>query len=130
VRCSSGTLGVVTTSRFDERLQPETYVNDDVRVRVAATQHNEDLWISERLWARLWDLGRANELHLLQLLDGAPEPITLSSAQASKLLDELAFAASVSKADEALAAELAKLLPLVARVAGSTGDEVLTVEGP
>jgi hypothetical protein len=120
----------MTTSRFDDRLQPETYVHDDVRVRVAATRQNQDLWISQRLWERLWNLGRAYELHLLQLLDGGPEPVALNPVQAVTPLDELAFAASVSNADEALAAEFAKLVPLVARVARSTGDEVLVVEGP
>jgi hypothetical protein len=120
---------LVTNSRFDHLLDPQTYRDDDERVRIAAATTVRK-WISERIWNRLWNIGRAYELHRLSLLDGSSESVTLHPVQAANLLDEFEFVAALAHDDRALTAEVATLSPLIVVASRSTTAEALTIERP
>jgi hypothetical protein len=124
-----GQYALVTNSRFDHLLDPQTY-RDDERVRIAAGNDGEEVWISERIWNRLWNIGRAYELHRLSLLDGSSESVTLNPVQAANLLDEFEFVAALAHDDNALTAEVATLSPLIVVASRSTTAEALTIERP
>jgi hypothetical protein len=81
------------TSSFDGLLDPSTYAYDEP-VRIAADE--AEFWVSERVWNRLWHMGCAYDLHLLKLLDGGSDVVTLNAIQAAALIDELAFVRTVT----------------------------------
>jgi hypothetical protein len=112
----------------DSRLDPNTYA-DDEPVRVASSAGSE-AWVAERVWHRLWNLGRAYELHLVGVLAGGTDPVRLNAQQARHMLDELAFITAVVSADAAIATAVAMMSPVVREVAHGRADEMLTVEGP
>ncbi|HVA07297.1 MAG TPA: hypothetical protein VNG12_11210 [Acidimicrobiales bacterium] len=111
-------------SDLDSRLIPMEY-DDDEPVHVYIPDGAER-WIPERLWFRLFNLGRAYETHLLPLLPGTTEPQTLNGQQVATLIDEVEFLMSIVD-DTALSGVTEDLLPLLAE-ARNAGT--LVVEGP
>lgn len=80
-----------------DRFDAQTYA-DDEPVRVFRPDRygsdDEGVWIPERLWHRLRNIGAAYQLHLLPLLDGTEDPVFLNSVQVERLLQELRFVGS------------------------------------
>ena len=83
---------IVTLDRFDDRLDPATYSDDDGTVGVFESDPSEgdSLWISERLFRRLTAVASGYELHTLPMLGGSV-PVRLNGQRCQSLLDELAF---------------------------------------
>jgi hypothetical protein len=103
----SGFAGRLTRSAYDDDEPVHVYVPKGV-----------ELWIPERLWFRLVNLGRAYETHLLPLLAG--------TAESQTLIDEVEFLMTIVD-DEALLTVAADLLPLLVE-AKTTGT--LLIEAP
>lgn len=114
-RAVSGFAGRLTRSAYDDDEPVHVYVPKGV-----------ELWIPERLWFRLVNLGRAYETHLLPLLAGTAESQTLSGQQVVTLIDEVEFLMTIVD-DEALLTVAADLLPLLVE-AKTTGT--LLIEAP
>jgi hypothetical protein len=114
------------TSSFDGLLDPSTYAYDEP-VRIAADE--AEFWVSERVWNRLWHMGCAYDLHLLKLLDGGSDVVTLNAIQAAALIDELAFVRTVTT-DGILTATIEEVGDLAQRAAHSGRDGAFSVEGP
>ena len=121
----TGQSACVTTS-FDGLLDPSTYA-DDEPVRIAADE--VEFSVSERVWNRLWHIGYAYDLHLLKLLDGGTDVVTLNAIQAAALSDELAFVPTVTT-DRMLMATIDEVGDLAQRAAHSGRDGAFSVEGP
>jgi hypothetical protein len=84
---------LVTSDRFSDRLDPDSFADDPVvGVFESDASEADALWISERLFGRLVHFAQAYELHTLPQLGGT-DPVRLGQAQCQSLLDELAFVA-------------------------------------
>ena len=81
-----------------DRFDAQTYADDEpVRVFRPDRYGSDDdgVWVSERLWHRLRQIGAAYQLHLLPLLDGTTDPVFLNPAQVERLVEELRFVTSI-----------------------------------
>jgi hypothetical protein len=110
---------------FEHLLDPSAY-EDDPPVRVEGD--GRELWVSERIWNRLWHVGAAYHLHLIPLLDGRTEPVSLNAVQAEDLGEELAFIETVST-DRVLLATVEQVSNLARQAARSGKEQAFTVEG-
>jgi hypothetical protein len=123
---SRSTQSAWVSTFFDGLLDPSTYA-DDEPVRVAVDR--AELWVSERVWSRLWHIGCAYDLHLLKLLEGGTDRVTLNANRAAALGDELAFVRTVTT-DRVLMATIDDMSDLAVRAAQSGRDGAFSVEGP
>lgn len=118
------------TDRFVDRLDPETYANDDGGVEVFECDPSDAdaLWLSERVFRRLTYVARAYELHAVPLLD-APNPVTLNRARCEAVVDEIEFVAE--RLDDPVAAGAAQSITdyLVTRLRRPSWDGDVTFEG-
>ena len=120
----------VPIDRFADRLDPETYADDDEVVGVFEVTPADDdaLWLSARLFRRLTYIARAYELHALPLLDD-PEPVVLNRPRCEAVVDEIEFVAA--RLDDPLTITLAQSVAdyLAVRMRRPTCDGTVTVEG-
>jgi hypothetical protein len=116
-------------SPFADRLNSDSYA-DDPLVGVFAYDFTDptEIWVPERLWARLVAIGAAYQLHYLPLLDGSPESRTLDATQANALVEELDFIRSLT-VDPLLESTAAEVLALVVRASRSGSRPALRIEG-
>jgi hypothetical protein len=119
------TLFVEGCMDFRATLNPASY-GDDVEICIAAEGASaSDQWISEQLFYRAVNLGRAYGLHNLSRLDQTRE---MNAAQADGLVAELEFLSTLLDRDAALSQALARLIAAsVACV--RTGEEARLVIG-
>jgi len=109
--------------RFRERLDPGSFADDEVvgiaavEAALSVTEVPEGSWIfvSERLYERLLNLGRAYSLHFAALLDLHGET-KLNSVQCESFLEEVEFLDEVIL-DPAISEVLAKLVARLMEVA-------------
>ena len=112
-------------TRFAKRLDPTTYAGDtQVHFGVSAPGGEPEQWsgFSERLVARLNNLGVAYELHHVSLID-IYDDTRFNSTQCEKLREELAFLAEVVK-DPTLT-DLVKTIHSLAGRVSSTGSRLV-----
>ena len=89
--------------RFDDRLDPNTFAEDEP-VGVSCPETDIEAWVPEDLFFRMQSIAAGYRLHVLPLL-GEGSLWSLSVPQAESLCDELAFLAKVTN-DAALLAQL------------------------
>ncbi|WP_133176521.1 hypothetical protein [Nocardioides currus] len=117
------------SDRFADRLDPETYADDDAGVEVFETDPSEGdaLWLSERVFRRLLHAARAYELHTVPLLDER-DPVGLNRARCQAVVDEIAFVAE--RLRDPVAARAAQTITdyLVARLRQPSWDGTVTFD--
>lgn len=120
----------VAPSDFADRLEAETYRDDDGRVGVfeVAASDADALWLSERLFRRLTLVAQAYELHTLPLLGGV-DAVTLTKPMCASLVDELGFI--TDRLDDQLAHDTAQALSdfILHRLRRPGWDGTVIIEG-
>lgn len=120
----------MTTNDFADRLDANTYQDDDGQVGVYELDPSDTdaLWLSERLFQRLTLVARAYELHTLPLLGGL-EPVTLTRPMCQSFIDELGFV--TDRLNDPVAHEVAQALAdfVAIRLRRPGWDGSVTVEG-
>lgn len=88
--------------------------------------------MSEQLFDRLMELGRAYRLHVMTLLAESPrhEPAWINGQQAEALVEEVEFLRDLAAPDTALTEIVAALLPLIVEAARYGDRNALVVDGP
>jgi hypothetical protein len=119
----------VASEAYADRLQPETYADDEV-VGVFRTAHSEAdaVWLSVRLFRRLTSTASGYELHVLPQLGGR-ELVRLMKPQVEALLDEVVFVGD--RLNDKVARTTAGTLIdyLVTQLGHGDPELVVTVEG-
>lgn len=115
-------------TRYSDRLDPATYADDEPVVIFEEGHEADGLYVSERLFWRLVQVGKGYELHHLPLLGGM-DPVRLGREQCRTLCDELAFVAE--RLDDPLAVATAQsVFTFVQTRAQRPGEETfVTFEG-
>ena len=94
-------------SRYQDRLIAATYA-DDEPIRVFSPETESEVWVPERVFARMQSVAVGYDLHVIPLL--AEEALRfLNGAQAETFTDEVGFIAEVTN-DPALHEHLAAML--------------------
>jgi hypothetical protein len=114
---------------YFDRIDPQTYANDEpihfwIQEDVAGAR---DVWIPERIWYRIVNVGRAYDLHLLPLsLPNENDHVFFNGQQSESLVDELEFVASILE-DELVRDAIVKLQPFLTEARRHKG---MGIEGP
>lgn len=125
-------LGRVTddfADRFDQRTYGHDVLIRVVRVDRYELEHDDELWLPERLWLRLRCIGMAYEMHVTPLFDGSTDPVFLNGAQAEQLGRELTFIVRVVN-DPLLASWIEKFVSLLRRPSQHASKDAVGIEFP
>ncbi len=114
-----------------ERLNPDrfneaTYANDP-KVGIFVGEPRKEIWIPERLFDRMRLIAAAYGLHILPLLDGTADILSLDYRQVAVLRDELTFIGELVP-DPLMVNYLAPFMELAADAAWRGG--VFRIERP
>jgi hypothetical protein len=117
----------VTSEQFSARFDPDEYSDDElIHFWIVDPAEGDEKWVPERLWYRLSNLGRAYETHLLPLIPGRTDSMTLNGQQVNNLIDEIEFLVAIVN-DSQIRGLADDLLPLFGEASTRQG---LDIEGP
>jgi hypothetical protein len=117
------------THRFADRLEPATFSDDPPIGAGASDDYTDWVYLPERLFYRMLDLGRAYDLHILPSLH-LYDRNELDRDRTASLIEELEFLADVVN-DRALTGAITVLRDAASRAARSPLDSTrFFIEGP
>ncbi len=114
---------------YSDRFDPKKYANDEpIHIWILGGDAKaQDIWIPERIWYRIVNVGKAYDLHLLPLcLPIGTDDVFLNGLQAESLIDEIVFVATIMD-DDIVRDVVTKLEPLLAEARLHKG---IGIEGP
>lgn len=116
---------------FADRFDAQTYADDEPVHVFRPDRYGDDdgVWIPERVWHRLRQIGTAYQLHLLPLLDGTTDPLFLNPVQVERLQQELRFVVSIVD-DLLLDGVVSSLVDLLALESQGASKDSFGIEFP